>query len=229
GMLELLHETEMDSEQKEYHLVAAQSGRLMLMQLNNVLDYSQILLGNIAFAPSDFVLREQLEHSVDAYGSIAQRQGLELSAVFDTRLPRLVCGDKQLIVQVINGLLAHSIKYADEGEVVITAHFEEDSAYDGTLEVAVSNESEGLSAQQLEKLFSQEWFDDAVEEVTSQSGLNLLVSRGLIEGMGGALFAGSIDTGSQVGFRLPLPARPDMSERMEWRRTLRHKEDRKSI
>ncbi|HLR17764.1 MAG TPA: response regulator [Alcanivoracaceae bacterium] len=224
GMLELLHETEMDSEQKEYHLVAAQSGRLMLMQLNNVLDYSQILLGNIAFAPSDFVLREQLEHSVDAYGSIAQRQGLELSAVFDTRLPRRVRGDKQRIVQVINGLLAHSIKYADEGEVVITAHFEEDSAYDGTLEVAVSNESEGLSAQQLEKLFSQEWFDDAVEEVTSQSGLNLLVSRGLIEGMGGALFAGSIDTGSQVGFRLPLPARPDMSERMEWRRTLRHKE-----
>src|SRR5699024_1870384 len=68
GMLELLHDTELDNEQKEYHLVAAQSGRLMLMQLNNVLDYSQIMLGHIVFAPDDFVLRAQLEQSLDAYG-----------------------------------------------------------------------------------------------------------------------------------------------------------------
>lgn len=224
GMLELLHETEMDAEQKEYHLVAAQSGRLMLMQLNNVLDYSQILLGNITFAPSDFVLREQLEQSIDAYGSIAQRQGLELSAIFDTRLPRRVRGDEQRIVQVINGLLAHAIKYADEGEVVIHANFEEDSVHDGTLDISITNDSDGLSEQQLEKLFSQEWFDGAVEEVTSQAGFNLLVCRGLLEGMGGALIAGPLERGSQVGLRLPLPARADMSERSDWRRTLRSKE-----
>lgn len=224
GMLELLHETEMDAEQKEYHLVAAQSGRLMLMQLNNVLDYSQILLGSIAFAPSDFVLREQLELSIDAYGSIAQRQGLELSAIFDTRLPRRVRGDEQRIVQVVNGLLAHAIKYAEEGEVVIEANFEEDSVHDGTLDISITHASAGLAEEQLEKLFSQEWFDGAVEEITSQAGFNLLVCRGLLEGMGGALIAGPLEQGSQVGLRLPLPARPDMSERSEWRRTLRSKE-----
>lgn len=238
GMLELLQETELDTEQKEYHLVAAQSGRLMLTQLNNVLDYSQILLGHINFAPDDFLLRDQLEQALDAYGSIAQRQGLELSGVLDSRLPRRVRGDQQRIVQVINGLLAHAIKYAEEGEVRVEISFDEDSFHDGTLSFVVSSQGEGLNAGQIDKLFGQEWGSEELANISIRSSFNLLVCRGLIEAMGGSIFAGTVANGteisaekailegeydSQVGFRLSLPARADVSERSEWRRFLRGK------
>ena len=238
GMLELLHDTELDNEQKEYHLVAAQSGRLMLTQLNNVLDYSQIILGHISFAPDDFLLRTQLEQSLDAYGSIAQRQGLELSGVLDSLLPRRVRGDQQRIVQVVNGLLSHAIKYADEGEVRVDVSFDEESYQDGTLSFTVSTKGEGIGDEQIDKLFGQAWDNDLLEGISMRSSFNLLVCRGLIDAMGGSIFAGTIaptvnlenqddiikqDYNSQIGFRLPLPARPDMSERSEWRRFLRGK------
>lgn len=237
GMLELLQDTELDNEQKEYHLVASQSGRLMLMQLNNVLDYSQILLGHISFAPDDFLLRTQLEQSLDAYGSIAQRQGLELSAVLDSRLPRRVRGDQQRIVQVINGLLSHAIKYADEGEVRVEVSFDEESYQDGTLLFTISSKGEGMTNEQIDKLFGEQWDSELLDAISMRSSFNLLVCRGLMDAMGGSIFAGSIapvedannpegsqgDYNTQVGFRLPLPARPDMAERSEWRRFLRGK------
>lgn len=238
GMLELLHDTELDNEQKEYHLVAAQSGRLMLMQLNNVLDYSQIMLGHIVFAPDDFVLRAQLEQSLDAYGSIAQRQGLELSGVLDSRLPRRVRGDQQRIVQVINGLLSHAIKYADEGEVRVDVSFDEDSYQDGILQFTVSTQGEGIGDKQIDKLFGQDGGSDLLDGTSIRTSFNLLVCRGLIDAMGGSIFAGSLaptisfehqeevvkqEYNNQIGFRLPLPARPDMTERSEWRRFLRGK------
>src|SRR5699024_5580063 len=220
---ELLHDTELDNEQKEYHLVAAQSGRLMLTQLNNVLDYSQIILGHISFAPDDFLLRTQLEQSLDAYGSIAQRQGLELSGVLDSLLPRRVRGDQQRIVQVVNGLLSHAIKYADEGEVRVDVSFDEESYQDGTLSFTVSTKGEGIGDEQIDKLFGQAWDNDLLEGISMRSSFNLLVCRGLIDAMGGSIFAGTIaptvnlenqddiikqDYNSQIGFRLPLPARP---------------------
>mgnify|MGYP001176805317 CR=1 FL=1 len=237
GMLELLYDTPLDTEQKEYHLVAAQSARLMLMQLENVQDYSQIMLGHIRFAPDDFLLRTQLEQSLDAYGSIAQRQGLELSGVLDSRLPRRVRGDQRRIVQVINGLLSHAIKDADEGEVRVDVTFDEESYQGGTLSFIISSQGTGMSDEQVEQLFGETWDVEMLDDASLRSNFNLLVCRGLVDAMGGSLFVGTLSSAAndehrelpapqyntQIGFRLPLPARPDMSERSEWRRYLREK------
>src|SRR5690606_28432019 len=106
GMLALLDETELTDEQKEYHQVAAQSGRLSLSLIDDVLDYSRILTGRIVLNPDFFDVREALEQALDAYGHIAESKGVELTAVLKHDLPRRVRGDRERIMQVLNNLLS---------------------------------------------------------------------------------------------------------------------------
>ena len=223
GMLALLDETELTDEQKEYHQVAAQSGRLSLSLIDDVLDYSRILTGRIVLNPDFFDVREALEQALDAYGHIAESKGVELTAVLKHDLPRRVRGDRERIMQVLNNLLSNAIKFSEQGEIRLEVDFQGDNDGDGLLQLRVTDQGVGMAPEQATSLFDDPFQAPEVDNPAARrGGFGLLVCKGLVDAMAGRIGVESTPgEGSCFWFNLPMQAQPDMSDRTDLRRVLR--------
>ena len=225
GMLSLIEETELSREQKEYHQVASQSGRLLLSLIDDVLDYSRVLTGRIVLNHEYFDVRGAIEQSLDAFGNIAQSKGLELTCVMSRHLPRRVRGDRERFLQVLNNLLSNAIKFSDRGEIRIEVEHLGDHDRDGILQVRVVDQGVGMEPLSARRLFEDEFLGpDADPFANRHTGFGLLVCKGLVEAMAGQIGVDSAPgEGSTFWFTLRLPTQLDLSDRSELRRALRNK------
>ncbi|WP_338021390.1 response regulator [Alloalcanivorax marinus] len=214
GMMSLLEDTRLDDEQKEYLQVAGQSGKLMITLIDDVLDYSRILTGRITLSPDYFDLRGAMEQILEAFGPMAQAKGLELAAVVDRLLPKRVRGDRDRLMQVLTNLLSNAIKFSERGEVRMDVDFTAEGEHDGVLRVRVSDQGAGMDTDTLKHLFEDQFLDGAVDAfAVRHTGFGLLVCKGLIEAMGGAIGAESVEgEGSTFWFTVRLGMQADMSE-----------------
>jgi signal transduction histidine kinase/ActR/RegA family two-component response regulator len=216
GMLSLLRETRMDEEQREYHLHANQSGKLLLTLIDDVLDYSRVLTHRISLNPDWFDLRVALEESLDAYGAAAQHAGLELSLVIDRHLPQRLRGDRERLMQIINNLISNAIKFSDQGEICLEISFSALSDEDGMLHVSVRDQGAGMDAETLSGLFRDELLENDDQDLFTarRTGFGLLVCKGLAEAMAGSIHADSqLGQGSRFWFSARLGMQPDMQSR----------------
>lgn len=213
GMLSLLEDTRLNDEQGEYLQVAEQSGKLMLSLIDDVLDYSRILSGRIILSPDYFNLRSAIEQMLEAFGPMAQHKGVELSAVIDRMLPLRVRGDRDRLLQVLTNLLSNAIKFSDSGEIRLDVDFTTEGENDGVLRVRVSDQGQGMDADTLKHLFEDRFLDGETDTFTSRHvGFGLLVCKGLIEAMGGAIGAESVlGEGATVWFTVRLGMQADMA------------------
>ncbi|WP_232802459.1 response regulator [Alloalcanivorax mobilis] len=214
GMMSLVEETELNDEQKEYLQVAGQSGKLMLTLIDDVLDYSRILTSRITLSPDYFDLRGALEQTLEAFGPMGQSKGLEISAVIDQMLPRRVRGDRDRLLQVLTNLLSNAIKFSDQGEIRIDVDFTAEGENDGVLRVRVADQGQGMDPDTLKHLFEDQFLEGGKDAfAVRHAGFGLLVCKGLIEAMGGAIGAESVEgEGSTFWFTVRLGMQADMSE-----------------
>lgn len=222
GMLALMEETRLSREQREYHQVASQSGRLLLSLIDDVLDYSRVLTGRIVLDYEFFDLRSAIEQSLDAYGNIAQGKGLELTCVMSRHLPRRVRGDRERFLQVLNNLLSNAIKFSDEGEIRIEVDHLGDAERDGLLQVRVVDHGIGMEPLAARRLFEDEFLGPDADPFSNRhTGFGLLVCKGLVEAMAGQIGVESAPgQGSTFWFTLRLPMQPELGDRSELRRAL---------
>lgn len=228
GMLSLLEDTRLDQEQREYHTLAAQSGKLLLALINDVLDYSRILTGRIALNPDFFDLRQAVEQCLESYGPIVQDQGQELTCVMDRHLPRRVRGDRERFLQVLNNLISNAIKFSEQGEIRIEVDYsfvprerEESSTgiggpdQAGQLNVRVIDQGIGMDPATARSLFEDDFSSPGSDPfLRRQRGFGLLVCKGLVEAMAGQIGVTSEPgEGSTFWFTARMPAQPDMRER----------------
>ena len=214
GMLSLMEDTELTPEQREYHQVAAQSGKLLLSLIDDVLDYSRILTGRITLNPDFFDLRRAIEQTLEAFGSMAERNNLELSCIMDRHLPRRVRGDRERVLQILTNLLSNAIKFSEQGEIIVRVRFDPSSERDGMLRVSVADEGPGMDATTLQHVFQDEFLHPREDGRDPQStGFGLLVCKGLVEAMNGEIHADSRPgEGSIFYFTAHLGMQPDMRE-----------------
>lgn len=214
GMMSLLEDTKLSDEQQEYLQVAGQSGKLMLSLIDDVLDYSRILSGRITLSPDYFNLRGALEQTLEAFGPMAQRKGVELSAVIDRMLPLRVRGDRERLLQVLTNLLSNAIKFSEAGEIRLDVDFTAEGESDGVLRVRVSDQGMGMDPDTLKHLFEDRFLDGEKDAFTARhAGFGLLVCKGLMEAMGGTIGAESVQgEGSTVWFAVRLGMQADMTE-----------------
>lgn len=214
GMLSLLRDTSLNSEQLEYQQLAGQSGKLLLTLIDDVLDYSRILSGRITLNEDFFDLRQAMEESLDAYGSVAQKKGLELSCAIDRHMPRRLRGDRERVMQVVNNLISNAIKFSDKGEIRVQASFDVVASDAGLLRIVVADQGQGLDQQQQHDLFYDAILDDAEQPAdlfARRTGFGLLVCRGLVEAMGGEIKVESEPgVGSIFSFSARLRMQSDM-------------------
>jgi len=192
GMGELLLETPVSPEQRDYLNILKRSGENLLGIINNVLDFSKIEAGRLELEHIEFDLAPLIGETMEALAVEAHEKGLELACRLDPALPVRLRGDPVRLKQVLTNLIGNAIKFTEKGEVVLRAGLRERERGEGVLLFSVSDTGIGIPRDKLDLVF--ESFTQADSSVTRKyggTGLGIPISRQLVEMMGGRIWAES--------------------------------------
>lgn len=202
GMLDLLLGTPLDEAQGQLARTAHRSAQTLLALLDDVLDLSKGEAGHVVLAARAFDPAELAEDVVEALAPLAVTRGTTLTAVVDGTPPRLV-GDPGRLRQVLMNLVGNGLKFTVTGGVQLRVSHGPD------LQLEVSDTGEGIAAEDLERVF-EPFQQGASGRAHGGTGLGLVISKELVELMGGTLTVVSeLGVGSTFTVRVPLPAATD--------------------
>jgi signal transduction histidine kinase/DNA-binding response OmpR family regulator len=219
GMTELVLDTRLASEQREYLAAVQESGEVLLSLINDVLDFSKIEAGKLELSPAVFDLHESVGDTMKWLAIRAHGKGLELVSHICPDVPSAVVGDGVRLRQVIVNLVGNAIKFTQQGEVVLDVSSESQSdARWGVcadaipahrrvlLHFAVSDTGIGIPEEKRAAVFDAfEQADNTTTRRFGGSGLGLTISSRLVELMGGRIWVESeVDRGSTFHFTARL-------------------------
>lgn len=206
GMTDLLLETQLTGDQKEYVDSARVCAENLLQILNGALEYSALSANHVRVEETEFPLRETLEGITAEFWSKAESKGLKFIRNFDPRLPEAAIGDAVRLRQLLVNLLGNAIKFTDKGEVELSAFGDQKDHSSLSLTIVVRDTGIGISPDRVRSIF--EGFQRLHNPVSDHSGLGLglAVSQKLA-----MLLNGSITVQSQLGrgstFFVDIPLR----------------------
>lgn len=119
GMAELLWDTDLTPEQRQYVQTFRSAGEALLGVINDILDISKIEAGRLTLESTEFNLRELIENICEVMAVNAHEKGLELSLHIAFDVPECVIGDPLRLRQIITNLVGNAIKFTQQGEVVV--------------------------------------------------------------------------------------------------------------
>ena len=189
GMTDLLLDTALDAEQREYGETLRKSGETLLALIDDILDFSLIEAGKRSIELADFALESLIADALAPAVQRAQQKGLEIVCDLDPGLPRGVRSDAGRLRQVLSNLVNNAVKFTERGEiVVVTVKTESRDDDQVTLRFAVRDTGIGIEPARQQELFAA--FAQADTSTTRRfggTGLGLAISRRLVALMGGAL------------------------------------------
>jgi PAS domain S-box-containing protein len=204
GMTNLLFETPLDSEQREFGETVRTSGQALLSLVNDLLDISRIEAGRIEIEPTRFDLAACLESTGELMAPQARAKGLQF--VFDAEMVcRGVVGDTGRIRQIVLNLLGNAIKFTEEGHVTLRVRGGEPDNGRAEFHIEVEDTGPGIPPDKAPLLFHNfTQLDSSLVRKHEGAGLGLAISRQLAELMGGSLTLTSLP-GRGSTFLLTLP------------------------
>ena len=204
GVANILADTELSPDQRDWLDVMTESGHALMELLNNILDLSKIEAGLMELKPEPFDLRE-LAQSVHAlFAPTAAMKDIRTELAFDLE-GTVYVGDSLRVRQVLSNLVGNAAKFTEAGQILIEVR---DRVEDGRriVELSVSDTGIGISAEAISRLFQA--FSQADSSTTRRyggTGLGLSISRSLTEQMGGAIRVQSrVGRGSTFSAAIPL-------------------------
>jgi PAS domain S-box-containing protein len=200
-LLQLDPKQALDSGQKDQLEHIRNAGRHLLSLIDELLDISRIEAGAMKLHLEDLDLREVLQEAIDDLAASAERGSVRLSIDVLPGTTPLVRGDRTRLRQVVMNLVSNAIKYNRPGGTV-TAQL---APFDQRLRLSVNDDGSGMTPQQLRSLFQP--FNRLGREASpvEGTGIGLVITRGLVELMGGALSVRS-EQGRGSEFVVDLPA-----------------------
>jgi signal transduction histidine kinase/DNA-binding response OmpR family regulator len=214
GMTQLLLDSPLMPQQRDWAETAMHSGSALLGIINDILDFSKIEAGKMAIDVTPFDLRRLLEEVAGILAPKAADKGIELVVRYAPGTPVQLVGDADRIRQVVMNLANNAVKFTPSGHVLLAAECLELEDGLAVIRVAVSDTGIGIPPHALDTLFDK--FTQADSSTTRRyggTGLGLAISKRLVE-----LMRGSIDVesregeGSTFAFTLQLPVGDDRSE-----------------
>ncbi|MGE0643920.1 MAG: PAS domain S-box protein [Nitrospira sp.] len=188
GMTNLLLDTDLTVEQRDYAVTVRTCGDHLLTILNDILDFSKIEAGKLDLEVIDFDLRLAIDESLDLVAERASSKSLNLACLFHADVPRDLQGDPGRLRQVVMNLTANAIKFTDSGDVIVEVTVESQTTEAATIRVSVTDTGIGISEAACERLFQS--FTQADGSTTRKyggTGLGLAICKRLVEMMGGTI------------------------------------------
>ncbi len=195
GLTHLVLENELPPQQADFLRKVLASAKSLLGIINDILDYSKIEAGHLEIERVPLRVAEILSNVAGMFSLAIEQKGLKLHLDCSPAIPAVVLGDPLRLTQVLNNLVGNAVKFTGQGEIHLGAELVQCAGATLTLRFSVRDSGIGLSPQQIEHLFQP--FSQADSSTTRQyggTGLGLVISRKLVELMGG-----SIDVSSTAG------------------------------
>jgi len=202
GMTELLFNTELGRQQRDYLGMVKQSAESLLRLLNDILDVSKIEAGKLELESIPFDLRDAIERTVKSQAVRAGAKGLELACRIDPELPRNLRGDPGRLAQVLVNLVGNAIKFTDHGEVLVNVQQVERGTHQVQLRFTVRDTGMGIPPDKQRAIFGAfSQGDSSTTRKFGGTGLGLTISTHLVQMLGGRIWVESEEgRGSLFGF-----------------------------
>lgn len=201
GMTNLLLDTELEPEQREYVETINTSGATLLMLINDILDFSKIESGKVSLEVEPFEIRACIETVLSLVTFMSKEKSLEVKYLIDPQISPLIAGDIHYLQQILVNLVGNAIKFTSEGKVSIDV-----SKYqDNQLLFAVKDTGLGIPSHKLDKLFQPfSQIDSSTTRKFGGTGLGLAICKKLISLMGGDIWVESVfEQGTTFLFTIP--------------------------
>lgn len=201
GFTNLLQKSELSPRQQDYLTTIQKSAESLLGIINEILDFSKIEAGKLVLENLPFNLRDLIQDALTMLAPAAHEKQLELVSLVYRDTPIQLQGDPQRLKQILTNLVGNAIKFTQGGTVAVRAMLEDESDDRAQLRISVQDTGIGLSEedqQALFKAFSQA--DNSLSRQAGGTGLGLVISKRLIEQMGG-----EIGVSLQESLRNPPP------------------------
>lgn len=205
GFINLMSQSNLDSTQKRYADIILKSTNDLTDIISEILDFSKMESGKLQIAEDHFDLYEAIQQTRDILFINVLSKNIDLVLIIFSDTPRFVYGDKLRLKQVLLNLIGNSIKFTDEGEVVIKVMVEQQTESDVNILITIEDTGIGISEKDQKNLFEAfSQVDTATNRRFTGTGLGLVISRNLI-----GLMAGKISMQSTIGvgtiFSVQLP------------------------
>ncbi len=214
GMTELLLDTELHTEQKNFlnHIQNAVTNLLGL--INDILDYSKIESGKLIFEQKVMVLEQLFTDLEGTLALAAEKKGIDLEFIVENKSSRYPVGDQLRLHQVLMNLSENAIKFTEEGKVEVKVQIRDSDDNYCIAEFTVKDTGIGIEADKQKDIF--ESFSQANSSITRKyggTGLGLAISSKLIALMGGEIeLSSAVGLGTMFSFTLSFPT----EERVEY-------------
>ncbi len=202
GMTEIVLDTTLDDEQREYILIVKDSADALMVVINDILDFSKIEAGKLELDPHPFNLLKTCTDTVRTLEARAIQKKLDLSLQLDKEIPDMLIGDAARLRQILLNLLGNAVKFTEHGYIKLQVSLINQDNTTIMIRFMVSDTGIGIHADKLTHIF--EAFSQADNSATRQhggTGLGLAICTKLVEMMGGTISVESeLGQGSRVSF-----------------------------
>lgn len=206
GMTQLLDETPLSDEQKEYLELANSSAKMLLGLIDHILEFSRTEAGQATTSSEEFDLRKLLREEASWGVPLAAERHIKLRCEVAPEIAERFWGEPRWIRQILSGLLGNALRFTSRGEIVITVSARGEAGANQTVTIAVRDTGVGIAPEKHSAIF--EPFTQADGSNTRSfggAGLGLSLVRNLVKAMGGQISLESQPgTGSIFYVTLPL-------------------------
>jgi CheY-like chemotaxis protein len=211
GMAELLLETDLTDEQREYLDAIRLCADNLVALLNRVLDYCELAEGTLLLEEAEFDLPGELAAAVKPFRERAAAKSLSFECSLDPGLPTVAIGDPVRIRQILTQLLENALKFTHRGGIAVRARMAWRKRPRAGLEIVVRDTGIGIPEDKLQSVF--EAFgsrDSGFRRGYAGLGLGLAITAKLVQAMGGTIRVESrLGQGSAFTVEIPLQVRED--------------------
>ena len=206
GFSNLLLDTELSQEQRDYAEAVRDSAEILLKLINDILEFSKLEAKKMALEQIPFDLRTTVEGVAELLSLRAREKGLDFEVRYGQDAPRRVVGDPGRIRQVLTNLAGNALKFTEKGFVFIDVGWQPLVDGQAVFRFAVEDSGIGISEEKLEFIFEK--FTQADASMTRRyggTGLGLAISKQIVEFMGGTIgVTSTLGRGSTFWFAIPL-------------------------
>lgn len=203
GFAQLMEESEMNDEQREYVKAIIKSGGFLQILISNILDLSKIEAGKLVLEKKPIDIHELVKTATSLLMPEAQKKSLLVNYRVDKNIPPMVLGDGIRLSQILLNLLSNAVRYTASGSVFTEVRITDQTAQTIWLEFSIRDTGTGIPAENQEKIF--ESFDQVDENHRLGGiGLGLSMAKRLVDLHGGSIFIKSSDADGS-DFRILLP------------------------
>jgi len=229
GMTNLLLDTGLTLQQRDFANTIRNSGEALLTIINDILDFSKIEAGKLDLEQYPFNLRDCVESALDLVAIKATEKRLDLAYLIEAHVPTAITGDLTRLRQILLNLLSNAVKFTEQGEVVVNVTCKENTpltplkggleaddlanspleggqvgVYD--LHISVRDTGIGIPPDRIDRLFkSFSQVDASTTRKYGGTGLGLAISKRLVEMMGGTMWVES-EVGKGTTFHFTIQA-----------------------